>query len=280
MELFVNHPRDDCKVVFCEPEGIDNPWWNLTELPGDSAALKKSNPDEWLHIFGGHPRAQGINAIMSRVLVNQAMVREIINPVGNRAVGCDVSDYGDDYTVMYMRQGLKVIKKNKFLIPSGHPCPGELIAQKLYDMVNGDPSVPINLDVTGIGTSARDFCYKKGLNINPIHFAENAVDKNQYANLPTEMWFQFKNKFLDICDIMQDNDLLRELSGRLYSYDKENRFIIEPKKDFKERIGHSPDDSDALLLCFYNKNMQFDPKTINEMAERRKGRGRNSNGFY
>jgi hypothetical protein len=71
----------------------------------------------------------------------------------------------------------------------------------------------------------------------------------KYPNIASEMWFE-----LPIDDIGIDNDreLMIELSGRRYLYDKQGRRMVEPKDEYKKRNGgRSPDKADALLLCYY-----------------------------
>jgi phage terminase large subunit len=262
MEIFINSNRSDTLAVFCEPENADNPWWNDTELPKESEELKKRDYDEWLHQYGGQPRKQGQNSVISRVLVDQAMSREIVFE-GQMVLGIDPADFGDDKTQMYLRKGLKVIKYKEL-----SKMDGITIANEAAGMVNKDKTVQINIDSTGIGTSARDQLRSMGMNVNPVNFSQSPINRDKYHDLPTELWFEFKNQFLDKCQLPNDNQLRQELCGRQYKYDHEHRYHIESKADFKKRLGRSPDKADALLLCFYNPQRVFDPDFRKRMSSR------------
>jgi phage terminase large subunit len=262
MEMFVNAKRSDCLAVFCEPEGIDNPWWNETVLAAESEELKKRNPDEWLYVYGGQPRAQGQNAVMSRALIDQAMKREIESD-GQEVVGCDPADFGDDKTQIYVRKGLKVIQHRELT-----KMDGIFIANEIGQMIDMNREIQINLDSTGIGTSTRDQLKYLKLNVNAINFAQSPNNKKKYHDFNSELWFNFKNEFLDKGQIPNDNELRQELGGRLYKYDHENRYQVEPKGEFKKRLKRSPDKADALLLCFYNPNKVFDAGFRKRMAVR------------
>ena len=62
------------------------------------------------------------------------------------------------------------------------------------------------------------------------------------------MWFTFP---IDEAQIPDDIQLMQELEGRQYKYTSKDQRKIEPKDEFKKRVGRSPDRADGLLLCFY-----------------------------
>ena len=94
-------------------------------------------------------------------------------------------------------------------------------------------------------------------------------DKDKYADIVTEMWFNLKN-VLDEIDIPNDPQLMRELAGRQYSYDNKNRYKIESKLEYKKRYGKSPDKADALILTFYQGGSIMTGEARNAMASRRR----------
>ena len=264
-ERFVVNERKNSIILKLEPGPIDNPWWNETTLPQEMAEDFKYDEDEAIHVWYGEPRKQGFKAVLSRAKIRQAMDRNIVNPEGITSIGCDPADNGDDKTQIYKRKGLKVIGHSFLPLSDGID-----IANEIGSMINKDPSIPVRIDTTGIGTSARDQTRKLGMTVLPINFAENANDKDKYANIVTEMWFNLK-EIIDEIDIPNDPELMRELSGRQYKYDKKGRYLIEPKEAFKKRYGKSPDKADALILTFYNGQGRELPKeAIAAIAARRK----------
>ncbi len=260
--LVTNPPSPEVLFVRLEPGPIDNPWWHLSTLQQDWDRLKLIDEDEAMHQFEGLPRKQGQNAVMSRVLVDQATKREV-EAEGQIVVGCDPADFGDDKTQIYIRKGLKIIDHKEL-----SQMDGVFIANTIAQMIKRDKLIPIILDATGIGVSARDQLKLMGLKVIAVHFSQAPIDGNQYHDLPTELWFNFKQNYLDKCQIPADSDLKQELCGRLYKYDVKNRYQIEPKKDFKERLKRSPDKADALLLCFYNPQISFTAEIKKELSAR------------
>jgi len=74
---------------------------------------------------------------------------------------------------------------------------------------------------------------------------------------------------LQHADLPDDPQLMSDLSSRLYEYDSKGRRIVEPKKNFKDRYGRSPDKGDALLLCYYTgANINMSDETRKQLAGR------------
>ena len=87
----------------------------------------------------------------------------------------------------------------------------------------GSKETPINVDDTGLGGGVTDMLKKKGYNAIPINFGNPASEPDKFVNTATEMWFNFADEYLDICDIPYDVMLKDELTNRLYVYDKKER---------------------------------------------------------
>jgi phage terminase large subunit len=262
-DVFKNDPF--AMMTEMRPEGLDNPWWNST-LQMLSDKMKATDPDLWDHVYGGQPMAQLANAILSRVLVRQAMERNIKDPDGAIEVGCDPADEGDDNTEIFMRKGHKIIEHKTLKKQNGI-----YIANEINAMIKGDPSTPIKLDTTGIGVSTRDRLRELGLKVIPLHWGSAATKDDQYPNIASELWFDFQ-EVLPYIDIPDDPELMADLSKRLYSYDSKGRRVVQAKKEFKkDNGGRSPDKGDGLLLCFYQgKNVEFDSNLKEQLAKRRK----------
>lgn len=264
-ERFVVNERQNSCILHLEPGPIDNPWWGQTTLPQEMEEDYKLDPDEAEHVWGGLPRKQGHKSILSRAKIRQAMNRVISDPEGQRSVGCDPADFGDDKTEIFLRKGLK-ITDNRTLPYSD----GEDVANEIGDMINRDPSIPVRIDTTGIGTSARDNTKRLGMKVYPINFAQSAEDKDKYADIVTEMWFNLRD-IIDEIDIQDDPELMKQLSTRQYSYDTKGRYKIESKDKFKERYGKSPDKADALILTFYQGgSIMMSEEARSAMAARRR----------
>jgi phage terminase large subunit len=260
---FWNSDRKDVLKIRVEPGKKDNPWWN-EGLQNEMDELYKVDADEAEHVYGGQARKQGQNAVMSRVRIRAAMMREI-EAVGAVEIGVDVARFGDDQTVMYKRHGLKTIERRSFLGQDTMRT-----ADEAWDMAGRDPQVRIKVDDTGVGGGVSDRLNQLGAQVVRIDFGSSPADTNKYTTAADEMWFEFP---VDEAQIPNNQELMQQLAGRRYEYDNASRKKIESKKDYKKRLKKSPDDADALLLCYYKGGITMFDKSIRDgMAKRRQQR--------
>jgi hypothetical protein len=145
---------------------------------------------------------------------------------------------------MNKRAGAKIVAHKQYI--KKHT---QLVAYAAWDMAGKNKRVPIKVDDTGVGGGVTDRLREMGAYVVPVNFGGKAKDGKKYATAADEMWFDFPVNEVSIPD---DTDLMAELSGRLFEYDKIGRRRVEPKQKFKDRFKRSPDKADALLLCYYH----------------------------
>jgi phage terminase large subunit len=223
----------------------DNPFCPKEEYDR-AEKMKKDDYTLWLHIYGGEPINQDAQAIISRDKIQAAIDRDIEIITSPLIVGVDVARYGDDKTVFYGRKQMKMLKHAEYKKQSlTRTC------DSLEQFVNFDSgNCILNIDDTGLGGGVSDTMQDRGYNVNPINFAQKAINQAKYGDIISEMWFMFADK-IDQVELLNEQALKEELTTRLWKMDRQNRRCVEPKADFKKRLGHSPDDSDACVLCFY-----------------------------
>ena len=233
--------RDDILRIELEPGEKDNPFFPdvlKIEMENDY----RNNPDEAEHIWGGLPRKQGENAVMSRVEI-RAAINRTVNDMEPDEIGVDVARFGNDKTQMYRRRGARITGHKEFAKKDLM-----FVAKEAWELAGQNPEIPIKVDDSGVGGGVTDKLRELGANAIPVLFGGSPKDKKKYDTVADEMWFEFP---VNEASIPNDPDLIQELGGRLYDYDKIGRRKIESKKKFKERFGRSPDKADALLLCYY-----------------------------
>jgi hypothetical protein len=117
--------------------------------------------------------------------------------------------------------------------------------------------VQYKIDDTGVGGGVTDALRELGCaHVYGVNNNDNAVDSKHYANAITEMFFELP---IDTMSIIHDDDLMDELAGRRYDYDKQGRKRIESKDEIKKRLRRSPDKADAFLLAFYEPRNKVVP---------------------
>jgi hypothetical protein len=203
---------------------------------------------------------------MPRSIVSEAVERVLKDKGGLPIIGADIARFGGDRIIFYKRRGMKIIdtynRKRQSTDVTARDLAG--FAESKY--------ATILIDDTGVGGGVTDQLRAMGFeNVIPINFGSNPKDKKRYDSIISEMWFECKEALED-ADIPDDKELIQELTGRQFSYDKQQRRCVEPKKKFKERYKRSPDKADALLLCFYKHGVSLEiPKEVrSQISERRK----------
>lgn len=165
---------------------------------------------------------------------------------GKKYITADIARFGQDKTVVLVWNGLRVEHIHTMAQSSVKEC---------VDLINNlrqKYSVPISqivCDSDGVGGGVTD--YLKGSKA----FINNAkpIKSVNYQNLKTQCYYLMaesmqKNEVYIGSDVGKA-DIIQELEYvQMYDMDKDNKLRILPKEKVKERIGRSPDYSDALAM--------------------------------
>lgn len=241
------HQAESEDAVFVHMDYDSNPFFPDV-LRAEMEKEKKESYDSYLHIWKGLPIAQTADSVISREEVEEAANREI-EAEGGVVVGVDVARFGDDKSKFVMRKGMKVTKTE-----SHAKIDTQKLTDYLEDFVDKRKDTKIQVDDSGIGGAVTDALRARGYTcVVPILNNQAPKDPERYDMAISEMWFDFRSIINEV-QIPNDAELKEELSERKYSFDKKQRRSIEPKRDFKKRIGRSPDSSDATLLAFYRSS--------------------------
>jgi hypothetical protein len=189
-----------------------------------------------------------------RNAVGKDVADEIEEPI---FIGVDVSS-GDsnDHSVVCIRQGNRELERVKLKVKLAHLR--EEIKSYVHRYVCVAPRVIVNIDTTGLGyqlgQELDDFFWERdNVDINCINFSFKASLNKIFGNVATEMFFMFKEVVENVSLLSIPESVVEEdLGARRYSYDSQNRFIAEKKKEFIKRFKRSPDEGDAVLLAFYD----------------------------
>ena len=137
-------------------------------------------------------------------------------------LGVDVARFGDDRTVLCIRQGLWLKDIRTF--------------QGLSTMETASRVID----------RLRQLRYQ----VSEVNFGEMAMDAARYANIRAEMYFKCRAWLEAGGAIPQNTELKTELSTVEYKFNPTGRIILEPKDKLKERTGKSPDLADGFVLTF------------------------------
>jgi len=229
--------------------GLDNEQmqWRrkkIGELGNDIKLFMREYPSSPAEAFS----VSDEKSLISSVFVQKA--RKAVADNDNSApkiIGVDPARFGDDSTVLYIRQGRiaerigKVNGKNTM----------EVVGMIVRAIARYSPEA-VYVDVGGIGAGIYDRLKEMNYRmVRDVNFGSEPLDKKKYINKRAEMW-GLMNEWLSSppAQIPDNDDIEIDLCGLRYAYDSHGRLKIESKEDAKKRGIKSPDEGDALALTF------------------------------
>lgn len=160
-------------------------------------------------------------------------------------LGVDVARFGDDRTVLCVRQGLLVKEVQTFTGLSTMDA-----ADRVLVLLQKERPQGVFIDAGAMGAGVIDRLRQLGYAVSEVNFGGAALDTERYANIRAEMYFKCRDWLTAGGAIPQDAELKTELSTVEYRFNTTGRIILEPKDRVKDRTGKSPDLADALALTF------------------------------
>lgn len=243
---------------------------NKSEIADMVEAYGEDSDFVRVRVRGMFPRLGSFQFISS-----EAADKAIINDLPYEAhcmlppvLGVDVARYGDDKSVLAVRQGRKVLAIRKFRELNTMQVAVEVIlVKKEFNCA------VIFVDGVGVGAGVVDRLQQLGHDVIEVNAGEKSTyDSEIYYNKRAEMWDRMRKWLANGADIPNDPELRQALIGIEYDYDDKERIRMERKKDMKKRGLPSPDEGDALAHTFAEelgdlKKQSFEPDDEGESFE-------------
>ncbi len=186
------------------------------------------------------------NQLIPQDIIDAAKAR-ISQPHGPRIMGVDPARFGDDHTVVAMRNGDRLEWVVRW---SGRDL--MFTAGKIAEFINTYKPDATFIDVVGLGAGVVDRLHQLNYPVISAGGGNAAMKKHLYVNKRNEMWGTMKEWLSQSGDIPAHDILLSDLAMVEFEYDSRNRQVMELKKHMKARGLPSPDVADALALTFYS----------------------------
>ncbi len=233
--------------------------WKTLEI--DSRTVSIANQEQinaWITDYGedsdfvrvrvrGVPPRSSMLEFIGRQDIDKGLAYKAQNYTGEpRIFGIDCARFGDDQNVVFMRQGRKtqIIKKWRGLDTMQS-------ASHIVELSGIHNPEAIFIDGGGPGAGIVDRCRVLiGQKVIEVNFGGEPSDKGKYANKRAEMWGELRQALRAGLEIPDDQELIDDLLGPLYSFTGKEQILLEKKKDMKKRGLASPDAGDALALTF------------------------------
>ena len=166
---------------------------------------------------------------------------------------CDVARFGDDQTVIGMRQGYKFEILDKLRGQSVVQTARRVqMRAKEHDVrtivIDGDGSGGGVVDIVRDEMEAW-FSANPARRLMEFHGGMTPLDGFAYFNLRANMWGLMRD-WLHSGQIPDDPEMESDLTGPEYFFSSKNQIQLEKKEDMKKRGLSSPDLGDTLAMSF------------------------------
>jgi len=213
-----------------------------------------------VRVLGEFPKAD-TDAFIGVDEIAKAMERDVaVLSQWQKKMGVDPARFGDDRTVIVVRQMEKVIRKEIFSGLDTMQISGYVLRIAQEEKVN---DFNTNVDVIGIGAGVVDRLKEQGWKVNAVNVAEKAEDYEHYANSRAELYGRVKD-WLKTASLSKSEDWY-ELANMKYKFTSNGQLLLESKEDMKKRGLSSPDVADALMLTFADQRRIFAPVATEAM---------------
>jgi hypothetical protein len=212
--------------------------------------------------------ASKFDSFITADLVMQARKEKEIEPYGPLLVGVDPAGKGADATAIAFRRGhcIEKIEKRRGLDTME-------VAGWIAKIIRDDKPAKVNIDVGGLGVGVYDRLKEQGYeNVYAVNFGGKPIEPPPYdetgkpaggpANRRAELWSNLKNALQGRFSIPDTDSLHSDLTSVGYKYASDGKLLLEAKEDMKKRGMPSPDEGDAMALCFSEPEGSPIPRSV------------------
>jgi len=223
-------------------------WDNQDVLPQDFLdslkVLEKTKPEIYRQFVLNDWSVKGDQYI----LISKQSIALLNNrihdyPRKKKVLSCDPSTGGDE-CVIYVLENTKIIEEKILHYDDTMKIAGEIMLMLERHKIND-----CAIDTIGIGKGIVDRLGELNRNVIAINSAEEATDKDRFANRRAEMWWYAMQLILDQeVEPINDEELVKQLTSLRYKPPKsDGKIHLELKYETKKRLGRSPDRADAFV---------------------------------
>lgn len=200
-----------------------------------------------VRILGQFPRIGSMQFIGSEVVEKATM--EQLEPDAYLhlpiVLGVDIGRYGEDSTVVAVRQGRKLLALHKWYHEDSMTT-----AQRVADYIDEYRPKATFVDGVGVGAGVVDRLHQLSYDVIEVNAGTKPREPDQFYNKRAEMWYEMRDWLANGAQIPPDKQLRKALISVEYGYNDKDQLRLERKADMKKRGLDSPDEGDALAHTF------------------------------
>lgn len=214
-----------------------------------------------VRVRGEFPRAGSNQFIPSDVVAACRKYRAEGYEALPKIMAVDVARFGEDQTVVGIRQGRKAS-----ILARYRGLDTVQVAGRVIEFIEQEQPDGVVIDGDGVGAGVVDTLTHRGYGrkLNEFHGAIPADEPHKYFNRRAEIWGLMREAINAGMEIPDDPELEQDLTGPQYGFSTKAQIQLEKKEDMKKRGLSSPDAGDMLAMTFAVK---IAPKPIEAREE-------------
>ena len=225
------------------PYGLSTPRWalRLFNSHGPQSSVYQTR------VAGQFPSEANDTLIALRDIEAAVKRPHVVQPDDKPIVGLDIARFGDDKTVIIVREGIRVLhieelRKSDLVNTTG----------RVITVADEFKARHIMIDEVGIGAGVLDTLKQDRKFITTgINGGARSDDPNKYGNLRAQLFDGLRQRFADgDISIPNDPELISQLASLTYRYNARGQLMLESKDVIKSHGMQSPDKADALAYAF------------------------------
>ena len=223
--------------------GLSSPQWalDLFNRQGPQSSVYQTR------VLGQFPEEADDTLIPLRDVEAAVKRNSPIPPDTKPVMGVDVARFGNDKTVIIIRQGPRVIYIDELRKSDIVNTTGAVVTAALRYKVKD-----IIIDEIGVGAGVLDnLKADRRFNAQGLNGSNRPSNSEKYLNLRAEVFDGLRQRFAD-GDISLPNDpeLISQLASLTYKYNARGQLQLESKDQIRSVGRQSPDKADAIALAF------------------------------
>jgi phage terminase large subunit len=215
----------------------------------DILHMKEHDYKRYLHVYEGQFEDVGDSKLFPYELLKESVNRTPIHEDVPAIAALDVARFGDDRSVLCVRQGNRITS-----LQSWQGLDLMTLARAVSNVLMNEGIKTLVVDGVGVGAGSVDIF--KSIIGNVCRIIEfnggYKANDNHFINARVETYHLAK-KWLSVGQLPNNDSLIKELSSIEYKFNNKHQLQLESKKELKQRIGVSPDYSDAFTMTFFIK---------------------------
>ena len=225
------------------PLGLSTPRWALD-------SFKEYGPQSSVYqtrVLGDFPEEANDTLIPLRDVEAAVKRPHVVQPDDKPILGVDIARFGDDKTVIIVREGIRVLHIEELRKSDLVNTTGRVITVAKEFKVKH-----IIVDEVGIGAGVLDTLKKDRTFLTTgLNGGARADDAEKYGNLRAQIFDGLRQRFADgDISIPNDPELISQVAALTYRYNARGQLLLESKDVIKSHGMQSPDKADALAYAF------------------------------